>query len=87
MDPFILAIPRRYVTNDTLFDELVKSATLVTGHRWVLGGNAPAMARRFAIEGLDVMLGARVAAPVLDALPKSVKGRNLLGFFWILKLS
>ena len=64
-----------------------RSATKVTGHRWVLGGNAPAMARRFAIEGLDVLLGARVAAPVLEALPKAVKGKHVEQLRYLTQIS
>ena len=71
------------MSNDTLFDQLVSSAEAVPGHRWVLGGNAPAMARRFAMEGLDVLLGARVAQNVIDALPDTVKGYYLIIYFCI----
>ncbi|XP_005106725.1 ADP-dependent glucokinase [Aplysia californica] len=67
------AAAERYIANDTFFDELVEAASKIPGHRWMLGGNAPAMARRFALEGLDVLLGARVALSVVDGLPDSVK--------------
>ncbi|CAL1528501.1 unnamed protein product [Lymnaea stagnalis] len=67
------AAAERYVANDELFDVLVNGAAKVPGHRWSLGGNAPAMARRFAFEGLEVILGAKVSPAVINALPQSVK--------------
>lgn len=66
------AAAERYVSNATLFDDLVNAADKIPGKRWDLGGNAPAMARRFALEGLDVMLGARVASHVFKDMPESV---------------
>ena len=65
---------RRYVANETLFKELVACAEASPYHRYVLGGNAPVMAQRMALEGLDVLLGARLTPDVSASLPKSVKG-------------
>ncbi|KAL7638612.1 UNVERIFIED_CONTAM: hypothetical protein RMT77_011184 [Armadillidium vulgare] len=49
----------RFVSNETLFMELVKRAESLPTGRYVLGGNAPVMAKRFAMEGGSVMLGAK----------------------------
>ncbi|KAL4623873.1 ADP-dependent glucokinase-like [Arapaima gigas] len=51
------AASERYVKNDTLFSQLVEASRLLPGSRWSVGGNAPVMAGRMAIEGCDVLLG------------------------------
>lgn len=46
------------------------------------------MAKRFALEGLEVMVGARVAASAVAQLPTSVKGpSSVLVYLTILKNS
>ena len=62
------------MANETLFNELVACAEASPDHRYVLGGNAPVMAQRMALEGLDVLLGARLTSGVIASLHKSVRG-------------
>lgn len=69
-----VTIFRRYISNDVLFDQLVEAATKQPHHRWVLGGNAPVMAKRMAAEGLDVVLGARVGQKMKDSLSDELNG-------------
>lgn len=60
--------------NNTLFDELVAFAETSPGYRNEVGGNAPVMARRMALEGKDVMLAARLTPDIAASLPKNVRG-------------
>lgn len=67
------AAAERYVANQTLFEQLVECAEESPDHHYILGGNAPVMARRMALEGLDVLLGARMSADVAASLPEKVQ--------------
>ena len=51
MLPKIFPLCRRFCSNEDLFKKLVQGAIEVEHHREALGGNAPVMANRFAIEG------------------------------------
>ncbi|KAK4327325.1 hypothetical protein Pmani_002198 [Petrolisthes manimaculis] len=62
----------RFVSNDTLFAELVEMASALPGMYSALGGNAPVMASRFAKEGAKVMLAARRTPYILEQLPEKV---------------
>ena len=54
------AAAERFCSKDEVFEELVKQAEQVPDHRVALGGNAPVMAKRFAQEGAEVLLAARM---------------------------
>ncbi|XP_064118014.1 ADP-dependent glucokinase-like [Macrobrachium nipponense] len=63
----------RYVGNDTLFNELVGAAEAVPSSYSALGGNAPVMASRFAIEGARVLLAAKRSPYVLKHIHPGVE--------------
>ena len=63
---------RRFVSNDELFDALVSRATKTEGHRWAVGGNAPVMALRFALEGAKVLLSAQISEDMRRDLHESI---------------
>lgn len=67
------AAAERFVSNKTLFNEILQCAEDASDHRWALGGNAPVMAKRLAMEGLDVLLGARLTKDITEGLPERVK--------------
>ncbi|XP_071079420.1 ADP-dependent glucokinase-like [Haliotis cracherodii] len=67
------AAAERYISNETLFKELVDKADSLSHRVWSLGGNAPVMANRLAKEGLDVLLGARLTPNMAKALDPSIK--------------
>lgn len=54
---------RRYASNQQLFKHLIKKTESLepNSYRWDLGGNAPVMASRFAKEGANVLLAARMS--------------------------
>lgn len=67
------AAAERYVVNKTLFNDIIECAEASSNHRWALGGNAPVMARRLAVEGMNVLLGARLTKAITHELPDGVK--------------
>ena len=44
------------------------------GARLAMGGNAPAMARRLAMEGAEILLAARFTKESMKTIPDSIKG-------------
>lgn len=70
------AAAERYISNDTLFDEIVDIASHAEGSRFALGGNAPVMATRFVVEGCEVLLAAVMTPKLQESLPKGV---NVVG--------
>lgn len=66
---------RRYVENATLFSEIAKAAADSASARFAIGGNAPAMARRLAMEGAEILLAARFTEETLKSLPDTIKGK------------
>lgn len=70
---------RRFVSNQELFDSLVAQAQEVPDSRVALGGNAPVMANRFAIEGADVLLAAKMSTHFRDNINEdiTVTGDNI----------
>lgn len=72
---------RRFVSNSTLFDELVSVAESHPSAKWVIGGNAPIMASRFHTEGCEVLLASRMTPRLQKSLPKGIKtvGGDLSG--------
>ncbi len=67
------AASERFCPNDDLFKDLVRQSLLVPGHRTALGGNAPVMGRRFALEGAQVLLAAKMTPELQKSLHESVQ--------------
>ncbi|KAL4630440.1 ADP-dependent glucokinase-like [Arapaima gigas] len=70
------AASERFVKNDTLFNQLVEASRELPGNRWSIGGNAPVMAGRMAMEGCDVLLGANFSPDLTDVLSQHI---NVVG--------
>lgn len=68
----LLHVCRRLVSNATLFAELVQAARSADSAELHMGGNAPLMARRFALEGCEVLLGAHMSAKLRSELPPGI---------------
>ncbi|KAI2654176.1 ADP-dependent glucokinase [Labeo rohita] len=66
------AASERFVMNDTLFSELVEASRELPGNRWSIGGNAPVMASRMALEGCDVLLGGSFSTDFTDILSQRI---------------
>ncbi|KAH9380610.1 hypothetical protein HPB48_020023 [Haemaphysalis longicornis] len=66
------AAAERLVSNATLFAELVQAARSADSAELHMGGNAPLMARRFALEGCEVLLGAHMSAKLRSELPPGI---------------
>ena len=71
---------RRYIDNTTFFQELYK-ATLVGEHRFVPGGSALAMARRFAMEGCETLLGATLTKKLENIVKENLDNFKGEGWF------
>lgn len=67
------AASERYVTNVTLFDELVREAEKLPGSRYLIGGNAPVMAMRLFNEGCEVTLAATLTEKHRKSIPEGIK--------------
>lgn len=61
------------MSDEALFAQWVKAARSLNQSRTVIGGNAPAMANRFAMEGWNVLLGANMKKETSKKVHKSVK--------------
>uniref|UniRef100_A0A671LGN6 ADP-dependent glucokinase-like n=2 Tax=Sinocyclocheilus anshuiensis TaxID=1608454 RepID=A0A671LGN6_9TELE len=66
------AASERFVMNDTLFSELVEASRELPGNRWSIGGNAPVMASRMALEGCDVLLGGSFSTDFTEILSQRI---------------
>ena len=53
---------------------MTKAAASTSGVRRALGGNAPVMARRLAMEGANILLAARFTEETMRTLPKTMRG-------------
>lgn len=67
---------RRYMANRTLFDELVSKARSFPSSYSTIGGNAAVMAMRFAREGCDVTLAAKMTKSLHQMFPQVI---NIVG--------
>jgi len=67
------AAAERYMSNKNLFTQMVRTAKGIDGSRVALGGNAPVMANRFALEGAEVLLAAQASPNFKDLLRSGVK--------------
>lgn len=66
------AAAERFVLNTSLFDSLVQAAESANSAEFFIGGNAPLMARRFALEGCEVLLGAHMSEKLRNQLPPGI---------------
>lgn len=66
------AAAERYISNTTLFNEIMEVVKKSKNTRWEIGGNAPIMALRFAKEGCDVLLGAQMTNSLKSVLPGEI---------------
>lgn len=80
--PHISLPCRRFVINETLFNELVEASRDIPGNRWTVGGNAPVMAGRMATEGCDVLLGGSFSPDFTDVLSQHITGLHTLPSQW-----
>jgi ADP-dependent glucokinase len=53
----------------------VDIASRIEGSHFALGGNAPVMAKRFAVEGCEVLLAAKMTPKLQESLPEGVRGK------------
>jgi len=67
------AAAERFVHDSDTWSRLMEAAEKDPDHRWGLGGNAPVMAARFAREGADVLLGAKLSPSLTDWIPDNVE--------------
>lgn len=67
---------RRYMANRTLFDELVSKARSFSSSYSTIGGNAAVMGMRFAREGCDVTLAAKLTKSLHQMIPQMI---NVVG--------
>lgn len=70
------AATERYMANRTLFEELLATARSFPSSYSTIGGNAAVMALRFAREGCDVMLGAKLTKSLHQMIPQII---NIVG--------
>lgn len=70
------AAAERYMENRTLFDELVAKARSFESSYSTIGGNAAVMALRFAREGCDVTLAAKLTKSLHQMIPQVI---NVVG--------
>lgn len=67
------AAAERYISNSTLFNELVDVAERAKSARHHIGGNAPVMAKRFLNEGCNVLLGAQMSKSHQTHFPEGIQ--------------
>ncbi|XP_011504910.1 PREDICTED: ADP-dependent glucokinase [Ceratosolen solmsi marchali] len=66
------AAAERFMSNNTLFDDLVASARSYSSSYSTIGGNAAVMAMRLVREGCDVVLAARLTTSLLQMIPQAI---------------
>ena len=64
----------RLTSNESLFSELMTAMTSLSDTRLTVGGNAPVMTKRFRVEGVQVMLGARLSEALSLQIDPDVTG-------------
>ncbi|XP_070577567.1 ADP-dependent glucokinase-like [Ptychodera flava] len=67
------AAAERYMADKNFFMKFVDVAKELSDSRRALGGNAPVMANRLAIEGCDVLLGASMSDKLMSELKEEVQ--------------
>ena len=73
------AAAERYISNTSLFDEMVNIAETLPETRSSLGGNAPVMANRFQKEGCKVLLGTQMSENLHTLIDKEIQVTGSLG--------
>ena len=64
---------RRFCSNEELFDDLISKSEKLKDVRVALGGNAPVMANRFAIEGANVLLAAKMTKKFQQTIHENIQ--------------
>ncbi|XP_008554752.1 ADP-dependent glucokinase [Microplitis demolitor] len=67
------AAAERYMRNEELFDKLVMKARSFDSSYSAIGGNAPVMAMRFAKEGCEVLLAAKMTRNLRLMIPDNIE--------------
>ncbi|OXU26069.1 hypothetical protein TSAR_002650 [Trichomalopsis sarcophagae] len=67
------AAAERYMSNSTLFDNLVAAARSYPSSYSSIGGNAAVMAMRLVREGCDVVLAAKMTTSLLQMIPEAIE--------------
>ena len=65
---------RRVTKNETLFEEILGVMKDLPETKFSIGGNAPAMTKRFGKEDVKVLLAAAVPVDQMKEFPSSVSG-------------
>lgn len=61
------------MSNGKLYDDLIEQALKLPDSRWAIGGNAPLMAKRFFIEGWNVLFAAKMSKQLKNYIPKEIQ--------------
>jgi ADP-dependent glucokinase len=72
MNLIYFVICRRFMSNNTLFDDLVATARSYPSSYSTIGGNAAVMAMRLVREGCDVVLAAKLTTSLLQMIPEAI---------------
>lgn len=67
------AAGERYVQNKSLFGKMTETASTLSSWREAIGGNAPVMANRMALEGAHVLLASQGASSFKNQLHPNVQ--------------
>ncbi|XP_012258006.2 ADP-dependent glucokinase [Athalia rosae] len=67
------AAAERFMPNGSLFNQLVSHARSFSSSYSNIGGNAPVMAFRFAKEGCDVLLAAKMTKSLRQLIPSNIR--------------
>lgn len=67
------AAAERFMSNSELYDDLIEQALKLSDTRWTIGGNAPLMAKRFYIEGWNVLFAAKMSKKLKEYIPNEIQ--------------
>lgn len=70
------AAAERFTSNSTLFNELVNRVNKLRDRRVAFGGNGASIAKRFAMEGFNVLLSSTTTKEMRDIFPQNL---NIIG--------
>lgn len=68
----VMSFFRRFANNKDFFKTIVSIAAGINGSYWTIGGNAPVMSQRLAIEGWEVLLAAQINSKTAKELHNSI---------------
>ena len=60
-----------------MFQDLIRGAEKSEKYHYAVGGNAPVMATRFAIEGASVILAAKRTPYLIENIHPNVQGNSI----------